>query len=347
MLNNVIIKEFMKLILFINDEYEKALDVDNKPDANKHNFRIKQFKNVLSILKKHDKELTLENFNELKSVKGIGAGTLTRIEEILLVGSLSELKNYSPTKSVKKEIISDLESVIGIGHAIAVDLYDKGIKSVKDLKKKYKKGEIELNDKILLGLKYHGIIQVNIPRSEITSINSFLETQIEKMNKLNKTTKSTKFVYKICGSYRRQKSFSNDIDILVSKLNTDDTYDGTYLDELVTLLKKKSKDNNNKPFLIDDMTDNTKTKYMGFGKYLDNPVRRVDIRFINYSSYHSALLYFTGSKDLNTQMRQIAKKKGYKLSEYGLFQGKKKLEITSEKDIFDLLDLKYVEPKHR
>ena len=48
-------------------------------------------------------------------------------------------------------------------------------------------------------------------------------------------------------------------------------------------------------------------------------------------------------------MRQIAKTKGYKLSEYGLFQisDNKKIKTNSEEDIFKLLDMDYIEPKFR
>ncbi|GIR56460.1 MAG: hypothetical protein CM15mP63_4650 [Gammaproteobacteria bacterium] len=93
---------------------------------------------------------------------------------------------------------------------------------------------------------------------------------------------------------------------------------------------------------------------MGFSKLSRKPVRRIDIRFVPNMYYHSALLYFTGSYELNTQMRQIAKNKGYKLNEYGLFKIKsdgtfssKPLKADSEKDIFKKLDLDYLEPNQR
>ena len=86
---------------------------------------------------------------------------------------------------------------------------------------------------------------------------------------------------------------------------------------------------------------------MGFAKYNDNPVRRIDIRFIPYDSFFSALLYFTGSAELNKKMRQVAKEMGYKLSEYGLFKNDDALEINSEKDVFTLLKLPYLEPNER
>ena len=86
---------------------------------------------------------------------------------------------------------------------------------------------------------------------------------------------------------------------------------------------------------------------MGFSKLENNPVRRIDIRFVPFQSYYSALLYFTGSFQLNREMRQVAKKLGYKLNEYGLYKNKKLIKVNSEKDIFDKLKLKYQEPKYR
>ena len=87
---------------------------------------------------------------------------------------------------------------------------------------------------------------------------------------------------------------------------------------------------------------------MGFGKYLDNPFRRIDIRFVPYESYFSALLYFTGSAELNKKMRQIAKIKKLKLSEYGLFkENGDKIIINDERDVFNILEIEYLVPRLR
>ena len=66
-------------------------------------------------------------------------------------------------------------------------------------------------------------------------------------------------------------------------------------------------------------------------------------------SYHSAILYFTGSKDLNIKMRNIAKSKDYTLNEWGLFKNEDEspFEISSEEDIFKLLNMNYIKPKLR
>ena len=87
---------------------------------------------------------------------------------------------------------------------------------------------------------------------------------------------------------------------------------------------------------------------MGFSKFKDNFIRRIDIRYIPYHSYHYALLYFTGSSDLNKKMRELAKSKELKLSEYGLFdKNNKKFKVKSERDIFKKLGLEYLPPRLR
>ena len=100
----------------------------------------------------------------------------------------------------------------------------------------------------------------------------------------------------------------------------------------------------------DDITDqNYETKYMGFLKYKDNPFRRIDVRFVNWPNYYSALVYFTGSAELNKNMRKIAKNMGYKLSEYGLtnLNDNTQIPINSELDIFKFLEIEYLQPKFR
>jgi DNA polymerase/3'-5' exonuclease PolX len=86
---------------------------------------------------------------------------------------------------------------------------------------------------------------------------------------------------------------------------------------------------------------------MGFCKYQTFPVRRIDIRFIPFLSWYPGILYFTGSKNLNLAMRNKAKKLGYKLNEYGLFKGSKNIYVESEEEIFNLLEMKYLEPQER
>lgn len=325
-MNSLIISEFEKLVSF----YKSDKDTSST-------FRVKQLKNVLGILSKHLDIITLDNYTKLKELPGIGDGTIKRIKEILDTGKLLELVSFNQDKETQ---VNELEEVVGIGRVKALEFYEKGITSIKLLQEKIEKKEIEVNEKIELGLKYHGKYKINIPRDEIDKIYKVIKKIITEHNKTY-SSKKEHVIFEICGSYRREKPTSGDIDVLISKHGK--LEDINYLLLFVNKLKENK-------LLVDDITDkNFETKYMGFAQLKKNPVRRIDIRFVTYDSYYSALLYFTGSMELNKKMRNIAKAKGLKLSEYGLHKidDNSKLNITSEEDFFKALDMEYLEPKDR
>jgi len=350
MINSQIISEFEKLIAFYKNELDKMKKSEDVKNLTANTFRIRQLRNVVSILSKYPEKITLKNYQELKELDGIGAGTVQRVKEILENGKLAELESFTDTNGDKEKSINELEEIVGVGRVKALEFYNQGITTVKMLKQKIKKGEIEINEKIELGLKYYGKYKTNIPRKEIDKVYKILTKIINTINKENKLTEDNKYIFEVCGSYRREKTTSGDIDVLISKLGTlEKNKDSTSLELFVNKLKENIKTNDDKPLLIDDITDkNFETKYMGFAKYKDNHVRRIDIRYVAYDSYYSALLYFTGSADLNKKMRNIAKSKGLKLSEYGLFKTDgTKLKIKSEEDFFKELDLDYIPPNER
>jgi DNA polymerase (family 10) len=74
---------------------------------------------------------------------------------------------------------------------------------------------------------------------------------------------------------------------------------------------------------------------------------QVDVRLLDRESYGAALQYFTGSKEHNVALRERAKKRGWKLSEYGLFEGEKTLASRSEEEIYATLDLPWIPPELR
>jgi DNA polymerase (family 10) len=74
---------------------------------------------------------------------------------------------------------------------------------------------------------------------------------------------------------------------------------------------------------------------------------QVDVRLLDREAYGAALQYFTGSKEHNVALRERAKKRGWKLSEYGLFQGEKALARRSEEEIYAKLDLPWIPPELR
>jgi DNA polymerase beta len=339
-MNAVFIHEFNLLIKQIKAEYLNAQMEGNVKDMQQHKYRLQNIKKILSIIKKLDFEIT--SSSEVEDIPGIGKGSIRRIDEILKTGKLSEIEQkYSEKKHKQIQGIQELTKVIGIGDKFAQKLVTEyKITSVPELEKAYKQGKIELSHQILLGLKYYGVVETNIPRKEITLMNKYLQKEAHKLDP------SLEVV--ICGSYRRGTPTSGDVDVLLyhpdiktSKYIKTPSYLELFVDELST-----------EGFIIDNITDkNYRIKYMGFCKYKDQPVRRIDIRMIPYNSIHTAMLYFTGPAELNTQMREKAKRRGMILNEYGLYidseAGKKQVKITSEKDVFDHVGMKYLRPEER
>lgn len=331
--NTTIIKEFEKLIEQIKYNIDNS---DNKKEETRHSFRLKQTVNVLNIIKNYPK--VIKRGEDLQDIKGVGKGTISRINEILKTGSLSEIKKHS---SVNEEHINELEQIFGIGRKKAIELITKhSIKSIKQLIKAHNSGKIILTEQMLTSLKYHGKYKQNIPRNEITMMKNIIL-------KYGKTLNNN-LIVTICGSYRRKKDTSNDIDVLLShpSIKTKKqllSSNINYLHDLVDILKDIK-------FILDDLTfDNYDTKYMGYCKYKNNPVRRIDIYYTPYNSYYASLLHLTGSGSFNQKMRGLAKELGYTLNEYGLHRlsDTKSIKIKSEKDIFEKLGMEYVPPEKR
>ena len=332
--NQKIINEFIKLIKQIKYEMDLA---KNKKEELGQSYRLLTIQKVIKILEKYPEKIT--NGEQLKDLDGIGKGTINRINEIIKTGKLSEIKEEVIDKSYLN-YLEELEDVYGIGHKTALELYNKyNVKSIKDLKKLHKTGLIELPPNIIKGLQYYGKIKENIPRLEIDKINNFL---LEILRNIDKELFGI-----ICGSYRRLKMTANDIDMLIvhPKLKTKKDVENSKINYLKTFIEELIKNK----FIVDSLTDiDVPTKYMGLCQLGNNPIRRIDIRFIPYESYYYAMLYFTGSKDFNKKMRMVAINLNYTLNEYGLYdKNNKMLPAKSEKDIFEYLGMEYVDPQYR
>jgi len=336
--NSTIIEQFELLAEQI--KYQIDTEIDRK-EAVKHSFRLRQIRNVINILKKYPKKI--KSGKELKDIKGVGAGTIKRVDEILEKGKLSEIKIKK--KSIENEkYIEELEKIFGIGRKKAYELVTKHkIKSVKDLRKAYLAGKIDLTEQMLVSLKHYGKYKQQIPRAEIDEIDKIVQKIGSGIDK--------KLNVRICGSYRRKKPTSNDIDILIThpRIVTKKQLLNNKKNYLKLFVNKLTKEG----LILDDLTfEDYETKYMGYC-HLSNkhPTRRIDIYYTPYESYYTSLLHLTGSGEFNRKMRGLAIELGYKLNEYGLYEKRdstsKRIPIKSEKEIFDKLGMEYVEPKDR
>jgi DNA polymerase/3'-5' exonuclease PolX len=216
-----------------------------------------------------------------------------------------------------------------------------GITSIDKLKAFAKNGKIILTKVQKLGLLYFTDLNSPIKHSEMKKINT----------SINKKINSYVDAWQMVGSYRRLTPFSNDIDIIIG-LSVNSLKEAQDKAKkiikllspfLIETLKEQSlyHSKNNEAFTVLSSEYILKMKYSKFA-------HKVDIKFYPMKTYYSALLYFTGSKTFNIKMRSYAKRKGYLLNEYGLFKGSGvSISIKSEKDIFEKLGLKYVEPWNR
>jgi DNA polymerase/3'-5' exonuclease PolX len=351
-MNQLLIDEFIKLREQIKYELITSIKKSNKSKSNKSNksnksksdldnvknsFRLKSIIKVIDILKNITYKIKSEQ--DVANIAGIGSHTLQRINEILTTGKLSEIKNNNINNAL------ELTNIYGIGDQLAFDIYKKyNITTISELIKLYDSKKITLSKTVQKGLKYYNIVEENIPHSEIEHIDTYIHSIISQID--------PELFYVICGSYRRMTATSNDIDIVVTHPNiltgkqpknkNTNLNKNNYLSLVIKTLKKHK-------FIIDSLTsESVQTKYMGYCKYKNKPIRRIDIRFVPYDSYYTAILYFTGTKDFNRRMRSVALAHGYTLNEYQLTDNNNKLiQVDSEKDIFDALNMEYVSPEFR
>ena len=342
-MNTTIIECFKTLILMAKDDLTKTKN-------NAINFKIRSYQKTIDYIKKIDYEIT--DIEQLKSVKGFGSKKLEKIETILKNGTLTQIQSYDSNSLDESKIkhieLDKLQLITGIGPKNAEKLYKKKITYDRlnsiDFNK-FTEADSKLMNEFthhqILGIKYLKDLQNRITYNEIKEIELYLNNIIHSIDKdLNIT---------ICGSYRRKKDTSGDIDILLTHKNintNNDLNNISYLTNLITILT-------NKQFILDNLTQNGNTKYMGFCKFKSPYARRIDIRLVPNNSYATSLLYFTGSGDFNKNMRTYALENKYTLNEYGIYKLKPdnskglKIKTNSEQDIFKILKLDYVEPENR
>jgi DNA polymerase/3'-5' exonuclease PolX len=223
-------------------------------------------------------------------------------------------------------------NIKGVGPIIAKRWVDDSILTLADLKKAVKSSSITLTNMQKYGLKFYDELSTPIKRSDVNRVGSHII-------KLIKPKKA-----EIVGSYRRQKQTSSDIDICC--------IDGE-LDRLKAL-----------PNVVILSDGSSKTLFLWF-EFNELPTKRdevlaniehsrdikhvyhVDIIHATSENYGTMLLYSTGSKEFNIQMRKEATHLGLQLSEWGLYKGNQRKNTKSEKDVFLALGLKYIDPQDR
>ncbi|KAI3467476.1 hypothetical protein Pfo_024139 [Paulownia fortunei] len=287
----------------------------------------------------------IESADQVKHLPGIGKSLQDHIQEIVNTGKLSKLEHFE--KDEKVRTISLFGEVWGIGPATAMKLYEKGHRSLDDLK-----NEESLTNSQRLGLKYFDDIKTRIPRHEVQE----MESLIQKVGEENFPG-----VVIVCGgSYRRGKASCGDLDIVIT--HPDGKSHIGFLPKLV----KRLKDIN---FLREDLvfsvhseegTDSGVDTYFGLCTYPGQELRhRIDFKVYPRDIYAFGLIAWTGNDVLNRRLRLLAESKGFRLDDTGLFpathgsggkrgsKGSASLKFGTEKEVFDFLGFPWLEPNER
>lgn len=260
-------------------------------------------------------------------IRGVGPSIGALVDEFIATGSFKGHAELVANAAIRDR----LTKIIGVGEVTAAEFIAKGIKSVDDLRREVRAGTITLTTAQSYGLKYYDDLNTRIPRSEIIEIETVIRGKFARLTGDHRTR------VEICGSYRRGAATSGDIDVIVCR----DLYKPTLLKDFADALGGET------PIIA---SGREKLSYLY--KHSER-MRQIDVLLVRKAQFPSALLYFTGSWQLNAAMRRIAAQKGYRLNEHGLFRikngkvSKTSIRLMNEKSIFDALGLEYLEPYER
>ncbi|HCG77001.1 MAG: DNA polymerase III [Candidatus Omnitrophica bacterium CG1_02_41_171] len=286
-------------------------------------FKINAYRRASQSLR--DLSVDLEKIageRKLRGIPGVGEGIAQKIEEYLKTG---RIKKYEEIKKEFPEEIISLLKIPGVGPK-TLSLLDQKfkIKNLAGLEK-------VIENKSLTGLPGMGEKKVkNIKKGieffEKKKGRTLLGVALPLLDEIIDLLKPKVEKISSAGSLRRMKEDIGDIDILTTAKNS-----RKVIDYFISL-----------PF-VERILARGETK----ASIISKKGIQIDLRVVPSDSYGAALQYFTGSKSHNIKLRSIAKEKGMKINEYGLFKGTRKIAGKNEEEIYQALGLPYIPPELR
>ncbi len=290
-------------------------------------FRYLAYHRASQVIRSLPKDLTqVRNDSGLTSIKGIGSGIAEKLTELLDTGRMGYFEE------LKKSLPGSLTEIIhiqGIGPKKAKLFYDElGIETIEQLEIAVAHEKIQelpgmgvkTEENIERGLEIYRGYEGRLLLDQAVPI---AEHIIDYLNKSGLVENIN-----MAGSLRRWQETIGDIDILAAADQKSRVADKfcSYPDTSAILAKGSTK-----------------------CSILLHSGLQVDLRIIEPEHYGAALQYFTGSKAHNIHIRETAKKKGFKLSEYGLFRidDEKSIAAKTENDIYKALGMTLMEPELR
>jgi DNA polymerase (family 10) len=307
-------------VIEILDDMARLLEI-----VGENPFKIRAFENAARELESLPADLPdMIASGDLLEVPGIGKGIFGHIVELLETGTFAEFE------AVRRRVppgLLEMLRIPGLGPKKVKLLHEKlGLKSIEGLEKAARVGVIaeipgfgaRSQEKILEGIERIRNYSKRHLLSTVTTEADILFREISKHPDVQRAL--------LGGSIRRARESVKDIDLLVSARTPD-----AVMDRFVSLPSVAS-------VVAKGPTKSSVVLKAGIN---------ADLRVVNDDEFPFAALYFTGSKQHNTDMRGRAKKMGYKLNEYGLFKGDEPTPCKDEADVFARLGLDFIPPELR
>lgn len=291
-----------------------------------NSFRVRAYRNAAHTIRDQSRnvsDMIADDF-DLSKLPGIGKDLAGKMKEIVETGHLKLLDE------IRKEIpetLADVMAIPGIGPKRAKALFEAlNIRTLSDLKHAAEEGRIA--DVAGFGQKTEQHIRDELQKGDLQEHRikiSVADDFAEPLLAFIRTLKGVKDAV-IAGSYRRRKETVGDLDILVTAEEGAAVIDGFVdYDEITEIVSKGS-------------TRSTVILRSGL---------QIDLRVVPQISYGAAMHYFTGSKAHNIACRKRAIDRGLKLNEYGVFKGSRRIAGKTEQEVYDAIDLPWIDPTLR
>ena len=290
-------------------------------------FRVRAYRNAARTLKDLGEPLAAIAANparKLTDIQGIGDDLAEKIGVLLATGSLPQLEEL---RAQTPASVLALMRIPGLGPKKAAVLF-KELKiqtldqlraaceahHVQELKGFGKKTE----ETILAGLPLAAQAEARLYWSEADVVAQDILRQLRKCKSIAQL--------EVAGSYRRGRETVGDLDILAFSSQPDEVMDAfAALEGRETTLARG---------------DTRMAIRMARGL-------QVDLRVVPAESFGAALQYFTGSKAHNVILRGMAKDRGLKINEYGVYRGEERIAGVTEEEVYAAMDLPWFPPELR
>ena len=287
-------------------------------------FKIRAYHRAANSIRSLPEDINkISKEERLSQIPAVGKGIADRIQELLSTGKMSF---YEALQEDIPSQILELMQIPGLGPRKAKQLYDElNITTIQELHAAVEAHRLVplrgMNAKTESNI-LRGIEELRKFRERILLFEAYpISERILKRLRTHLAVKRAD----AAGSLRRMRDTIGDIDLLVASEDPTKVMDFfCHLPEVVRILAKGS-------------TKSSVIVKTGL---------QVDIRVVTPEQYGSALQYFTGSKEHSVHLRDIAKKRGFKISEYGIFEVEtgKRLGGATEEEIYQELGMDWIPP---